>query len=164
MNPSVKKAQDNLRCELTDEELLEYGRAQAKALSDLGKAEDELAAYKTAHKNKVAVLEANIHDISEKIRNGYEFRFVPTEIHTDYEEEIVQFVRMDTGEIYKTRPLNQEERQFKLEFNKDTEGEVEENDATDTESEPEPTEGSEPDIEEGLDPAGDSREPDDSPF
>lgn len=115
MESLIKQGQDNLRCELTDSEVLAYGRQQAKALSDVGKAEDELKAFQTAHKNRIASLEANINDLSERIRNGYEFRFVDTEIVTDYNNDLVNFIRKDTGEIYKSRPLNKEERQIKLE-------------------------------------------------
>lgn len=111
-----KKGQDNLRCNLTDQELLDYGKRQAQLLSDRTKADDELDAFKTGIKNRLAVIDAEVNGLSEKIRNGYEFRFVPTTIVTDWEADLVRFRRDDTKEQYQARPLNAEERQMKLDL------------------------------------------------
>ena len=125
MESKIVDGRDNLKCILTDAELLDYARKQAQALSDTKKAEDDLKSFQTAIKNKIAVFEATINDVSEKIRSGYEFRFVDTMVETNYDAGFVRFVRLDTGEIYSQRPLNTEERQFILEFKADTkEGEV----------------------------------------
>ena len=111
-----RKGQDNLKCMLTDDELLEYGKLQARYLNDIQVAEDELATYKTAHKNKVTAIQANVNILGNRIRNGYEHRMVDTEIHVDYENDIVKFYRMDTGENYGSRRLNAEEKQHKLDL------------------------------------------------
>ena len=114
MGPKVEHGQDNLRCELTDHEVLDYGKRQARLLSDRDRVADELKAFSTESKNKTAVIEAEINTLSERIRNGYEFRFVPTTITTDWEAELVSFTRDDTGKVYRQRPLNAEERQLVL--------------------------------------------------
>jgi len=124
MKPKVELGQDNLKCILKDSELLEYGRQQARALSDIDRAEDELKTFTTSIKNRIAVCEATIKAISEKIRNGYEFRFVSISIMTDYDAGLVTFRRADTDEIFSQRPLNAEERQFVLDFKADVGGPV----------------------------------------
>jgi len=116
MENKTDKGQDNLRCNLTDEELLAYGKRQAQLLSDRAKADDELDAFKSGIKNRLAVIDGEVNGISEKIRNGYEFRFVPTTIVTDWGADLVRFFRDDTGVEYSTRPLNAEQRQLKLEM------------------------------------------------
>lgn len=116
MKVQVVPGQDNLKCILTDEEVLNYGKKQAKTLSDLQREDEELASFKTAYKNKVTMLQSTVNILSEKIRNGYEFRMVETEIHTDFDNNMVRFYRKDTGECYATRTLNAEERQQKLNF------------------------------------------------
>ena len=121
IQPKVEHGQDNLKCILTERELVEYGRRQATALSDMNKAADELKAFQTGIKNRMAELEAIINSLSEKLRSGYEFRFVAITIITDYEAGLVKFVLDDTGEVYNQRPLNTEERQFILDFHADRE-------------------------------------------
>jgi uncharacterized FlaG/YvyC family protein len=104
---------------LTDAEVLEYGKRQARALSDMEAAMDELRSFQTEIKNRCAKIQADINSLSERIRNGYEFRYVETTIKTDYANALVSFVRDDTGEIFSQRPLNKEERQFILDFQKE---------------------------------------------
>ncbi|MDD4987016.1 MAG: hypothetical protein PHQ43_14850 [Dehalococcoidales bacterium] len=116
MNPKVEQSQDNLRCDLTDAELLDLGRLQARALSTKDQIQAEFETFKTSVKNRMAEQDALIGQVSEKIRNGYEFRYVPTTITTDFDANIVRFTRTDTGECYRQRPLNAEERQLKLEM------------------------------------------------
>jgi uncharacterized FlaG/YvyC family protein len=118
MNPIIKEGQDNLRCELTDAEKIEYGGIVSQSLLNRLTAEDELKSFQTASKNKMTILDATIKSISEKIRNGYEFRYVEIEIETNFTECLVKFIRKDTGEIYKQRPLNSEERQLMMEVPK----------------------------------------------
>lgn len=114
LEPLVDHEQDNLRCELSNDELLELGKRQAQLLQDLKCIEDDAKSFQTETKNKVAVKEAEINKISEQIRNGYIFRFVQIERTTDYEFEKVTYKRLDTGEVYHERPLRADERQFAL--------------------------------------------------
>jgi cellobiose-specific phosphotransferase system component IIB len=118
-HPKIETSQDNLRCVLKDSELLELGRQQARALSDIEAAEEELKSFSTGIKNRVALSEATIKSVSKKIREGYEFRYVATTVTTDYAAGLVTFVRNDTGETYSQRPLNNEERQFKMDLEAD---------------------------------------------
>jgi len=126
METKTEKGQDNLRCVLTDEELLVYGKRQAQLLSDRAKAEDELDAFKSGIKNRLAIVDAEVNSLSERIRNGYEFRFVPITIITDWDKETVKRVRDDTGEIYGGRVLNADERQAKMDLTVDMKRQLEE--------------------------------------
>ncbi len=83
---------------------------------------DELKAFATAIKDKKTVSEAAIKAVSEKICNGYGFRFVPATITTGYDSGLVTFCSDDTGEVYHQRPLNTEERQFVMDLKADYNG------------------------------------------
>ncbi len=119
IHPKVDHGQDNLKCILTDQELLELGRQQARALSDIEAADEELKSFSTGIKNRIALSEAAVKGFSKKIREGYEFRYVPTTVTTDYEAGLVTFVRDDTSEVISQRPLNSGERQFIMDLRAD---------------------------------------------
>ncbi len=110
------EGQDNLKCVLTDKETLDYGKRQARLFHDLQTLSDEGVSFTADLKGRKATVEAELNVISERIRNGYEHRFVQTEIVTDWEAGLVRFVRRDTGETYAQRPLNTEERQTKMDL------------------------------------------------
>lgn len=117
--PKVVHQQENLKCVLTQEDLVKLGQTQATALQEQSKNDDDFRTMQTAYKNKQAVLTATIKDVSERIRNGYEFRYAAVTITTDYENDLVSFIRDDTGELYSQRSLNTAERQFKLDLQAD---------------------------------------------
>jgi hypothetical protein len=117
--PSVKHQQENLQCTLTEAEIAELGRQQARAHSDIEAAEEALKSFSTGIKNKVALAQAVIKSASKKIREGYEWRFVDVTITTDYEGNVVSCTRDDTGVLYHQRPLNTTERQFAMDLEAD---------------------------------------------
>jgi methionine aminopeptidase len=61
-------------------------------------------------KNKIDEQEVNILAARKAIRWGVD-KEVEVEIRSNYKEGIIQFVRMDTGEIYNTNPMTAEQRQ-----------------------------------------------------
>lgn len=116
LKPTTEKGQDNLKCTLTDEETLAYGKRQAQLLHDTKTLEDETVAFKSAMKGRMDVLDAELNLISERIRSGYEHRFVEVEILKDWEAGMVYWKRLDTGETYTQRPMDTDERQTKLDL------------------------------------------------
>jgi sialic acid synthase SpsE len=117
--PKVEHQQENLKCVLTQEDLVKLGQTQAAALQEQSKNDDDFRTMQTAYKNKQATLTATIKEVSEKIRNGYEFRFIPVTVTTDYEGNLVSFTRDDTGVLYSQRILNTAEKQFKMDLQAD---------------------------------------------
>lgn len=119
LNPKVEQLQENLRYTLQESDIAKLGTEQARALAEIDRAEEELKAFSTDIKSRIAHAEATVKGVSEKIRNGYEFRYIPVTITTDYENNLVTYQRDDTGEIYHSRPLNSQERQFKMDLESD---------------------------------------------
>lgn len=107
-------ATESLKVTLTIDEKANYGEQQAKALQELRQLDDRLEEVKGQIKGQQKELEARVNRISETIRNGYEYREVEVEKQLDLEAGIAKFYRIDTGEIYRTRPLSKEERQGEM--------------------------------------------------
>lgn len=113
--PTVRKRTTiTLKCQLTDQEILQCGQAVADALEAAAELERELDEFKTMHKAKVAQQEAIVGLNTGKIRSRYEYRPVECEVVKDYGAGVVWTERVDTREIIERRPLTDEERQMAL--------------------------------------------------
>ena len=96
------------------------GLADNLALAVMKKDESN-AALKSAQtqiKSEIAKHEADVTSLAEKIRSGFEMRYVECEETKDFLSGTFTVTRKDTGEIVTERPLTSEERQTSLPMTK----------------------------------------------
>jgi|WetSurMetagenome_2_1015567.scaffolds.fasta_scaffold285826_2 hypothetical protein len=99
----------NLKCILTDEEKLEYGRQQSLNFEKMKEVEGQKKQAVKQFDAEVAGCESAIASTSQKINNGYEYRYVKCEILYDWKGRIKRWVRSDTGEIAKEDMISDSE-------------------------------------------------------
>lgn len=110
----LKEITQHLKCELTEDEIKEYGAELARKYSEITDLEDQKKSITSDFKARIDAANSDAGILARKIQNGYEFRDVFCEIQYIDDEKVVQTVRQDTGEIIKTRPMTPEEMQRDL--------------------------------------------------
>jgi len=118
MNPKIirKKGVEQLKCFLNEREQREKGKEIAEAFSRKAGHERELESFKKTAGGKIKVEEGNIQRLQEVIISGYEYRHVEVETEYNYDDAIVEKVRLDTSEIFEARPMTSGERQTIIRF------------------------------------------------
>ena len=111
-----KKETRELKCVLTDEEILTYSKGLAKKQQDKSQADMEKKAAASFHKEKIERFESEINTVSRNVTNGYEFRDVECEWGYDWADGKARLYRNDTGELVDTRAISEYERQQHLEL------------------------------------------------
>jgi hypothetical protein len=107
---------ENLKCVLTKEELLVYGKEVAQAQLNKVTTMDNLKSYQTKIKSDIAICDAKINSVSEKIRSGTEWRDVECTVTFDWDKGIKSIYRIDTGEFIRDDIIPEHERQEKLDL------------------------------------------------
>ena len=110
----LKRLQESLPTELTQEEF----NAKARELAETHEA---LALEREAQKETKAGMKLRIEELEQKrtqlariVQRRKEERLVDVEVHANDTRGVVEYVRMDTGEVYTHRPLQADERQLTL--------------------------------------------------
>jgi hypothetical protein len=96
--------------ELLREKSVELGRVTIAL-------EDEERAWKaasTAHRERVASLREAARTLSHAVATGSEMRLVDVEEKRYRDRSVVEVVRLDTGEVFVSRPMTPAERQGEL--------------------------------------------------
>lgn len=124
MNPAneTRKIVDYLRCNLTDEELLETGKQLARANAQRAEAESHKKEIDSQLKADIEKHASRALSLSVLLNNGYEYRNVECQQVKDFAAGTVTVIRNDTGEIVLERPLTADERQAALPIGEATEG------------------------------------------
>ncbi len=91
-----------------ENEILEFARSMAEAVSVISEIEAELKEYTTAKKADIAEQGDVIHSNADKINANCEMTSVPCNV--TYNGKIVTFTNKDTGEIVEERELTEEEQ------------------------------------------------------
>ena len=114
----IQRTEDTrtLKCILTEGEMLAAGRAMADAQNELATLEADAENWKAQQKSKVAAAEGIIAGRASMIRSGYEFRPVNVEVVRDYDNGVVEVVRMDNMALVESRPMNATEKQMGLDL------------------------------------------------
>ena len=108
------KVVKELRCALTDEELLARGQALARALEQMQKREADGKAFAANVKSDIEQYKKEGLRLTSHIAEKSEWRPVEcNEVH-DFEAGTVSVVRLDTGEVVSERRMWDEERQEDL--------------------------------------------------
>lgn len=111
-----KETTEFLKCELTEEEMLEQGSKLADAHGELDTIMADLEEFKGTHKGLKAKQEGIIQACSTLLRARYERRHVDCEEIHDYDEGIVTVIRKDTESEVSNRRMRDEERQMGLDL------------------------------------------------
>ncbi|MEN6533817.1 MAG: hypothetical protein ABFD89_09160 [Bryobacteraceae bacterium] len=111
------KDTDYLTYTFTDPELLELAREQSRVIQEKGVLEKKKSELAKSLGGEIEGKQSRIDKIAECIRSGYEWRDVEIEVRLDSPENgKAEIVRLDTGEVYKTRPMTPDELQLKLDI------------------------------------------------
>ena len=114
MEIEITKTKELLRCDLTPEEIKDYGDRLARKCSEIDEIEDQKKAIMSDLKSRIDSANTEKSSLARKIQNKYEFRDVPCEIRKDYGLKLVQSVRLDTGEVINERTMTADELQAGL--------------------------------------------------
>ena len=109
----------HLKCQLTQEELLERGDQMAHALDELNRLADEKKALGEELKAKEAKTQAEITVLQQLVRNKYDRRLVDCNLVINYTTQKALLVRLDTEETIEERDLTEEEKQMDMGFDDD---------------------------------------------
>jgi len=114
-----RKVTKALPCQLTEAEILKYGRDMAHAMSERDRVQAEFDSVKQEYKARIEEHSANINKLSGRVNSGIETRDVACEEVKDWTDGTVTVARLDTGEIVEARPMREDEKQteIKLEVN-----------------------------------------------
>jgi hypothetical protein len=116
MTTRVVQEETRLECVLTDNEKLAYSADLAEHIGNKARAEDNLKSFKSQIKSEIDGHTAAINLLSGKISSGKEFRLVDIEIHFDYNTRMKTYIRKDTGQVFKTEGIRQDELQLHLDL------------------------------------------------
>jgi len=114
---AMEQTTEYLKCILTEAEIKEAGAALARRYSEITNLEEQKKSVTSDFKAKIDAATAEASLLARQIQNGYEFRQIDCEIQRVWEDKTVQTIRLDTGEIVKTRPMTADELQDRLAFN-----------------------------------------------
>lgn len=114
----VYKETRSLKCDLTEEELLQAGEDLAKAIDEARTHEEQRKSANEDFKARIAACEAEITIKQRLVRNKNEFRPVSCEVTLNYTTLDAVVIRLDTEEIVQERKLTHEEKQMKIDFDK----------------------------------------------
>jgi hypothetical protein len=103
-----------LPVKLTEDEITQRGRGMAKFESDRIKLMESKKAAAADFKAKIDLCGESLSKLSRAIETGEEDRDVECEWNKDFVRKVADLVRMDTGEVVETRPLDADELQEKL--------------------------------------------------
>lgn len=108
----TKQTKQFLRCNLSRDELLEYGKVQAEKIQELARVEADLKRVQADFKAKIVALDAEIVDLSNKVASGYEFRDVTCTVFLGLPTpNQKRTVRDDTGEDVSVEYMTPDEMQ-----------------------------------------------------
>lgn len=110
----VQESQEMLKCELTQEELLEFGESLANVQSDLKELESQLTGIKNEYKAKTTAKESEEERLGNLLRQKYEMRNVDCNVTYDFDEGTVTTTRLDSGELVGSRQMTDAELQREL--------------------------------------------------
>ncbi len=109
----------------SEKEKTDMGEKLAQCFADCAGKEADLKSVSTQLKSEVAKIQGEMSALSGKIREGYEHRNIKCKKRFDYRLGMVEYIRLDTGEIVRERPLDEEERQRTLNLKSKSEEEQE---------------------------------------
>jgi hypothetical protein len=109
------KSSEYIRHTFTAEERLKMGDELAQAFNRMADIETEESVLKAQIKERKSQVEQTISKYSRELSNGFTMMTVECRLEWDAPNvNEVSYVRVDTGEVVKTRPFTEAERQADL--------------------------------------------------
>ncbi len=94
-----------VKCHLTEEEKIEKGSELAGHVQIIESLQEEKRAHAAAAKTKIDSHNLETNTLALALRNGYEYRMLECRKVINYAQRTVDIVRLDTGELVQTRPM-----------------------------------------------------------
>lgn len=111
-----ERGEELLYCKLTREELVTRGAEAGTTREEIEAEERGFEDAKRAHKARLEALVHRERALLRELRSGETLRSVEIVVRVDWASGLVETVRSDTGEVFRSRPVSLEERQRKLAF------------------------------------------------
>ena len=105
---------ERLPCELTDDEVRAKGEQIAQLIGEIQDAEVAMKAQAEEAKDNIKGLKARTSALSSEVRTRREYRSVEVRESFDWGNRRVEVIRLDTGEVIRTRETTEAERQLHL--------------------------------------------------
>lgn len=99
---------------LTENEVADRGRMAAALAQEQTRIEEERKATDAKYRERIAGLRARIAGVQAEIRDGAKLIEVPVEWRTDWQRNVKELVRLDTGDVVEVEALTADERQTEL--------------------------------------------------
>jgi hypothetical protein len=107
---------ESLPCALSPEEVRQRGEAVARLLKERDDLDFETKQYAKQRREELGELELAIARLAIQIRERQEYRPVEVACLRNPSDATVVWVRKDTGEVVRQRPMTEEEKQERLPF------------------------------------------------
>jgi hypothetical protein len=101
---------------ISDAQYKEFGILVSRANQEIAQAEDELKAVKSQFKSRIDAAEARRNDFASIINAGHQQRQVECHLVKDFAANTITLIRLDTGEVVRTRTMTAAEKQRGLAF------------------------------------------------
>lgn len=98
-HPMNKQETLNIKCPLTDEEMMEITKDMCEHINKKKQAEDNLASYSAQMKAEVKGHDATINRSAMLINAGSEYRNILCDVDVNPDTDTVTWVRPDTGKV-----------------------------------------------------------------
>jgi len=116
-NPMNKIETLNLKCTLTDEEMLAISKEMSEHINKKKQAEDNLSSFSAQIKAEIKGHDAIINKTATLIHSGSEYRNIQCQVIIDTVHDTVSWIRSDTGELCQhEKPIPQRYLQTQLEI------------------------------------------------
>lgn len=120
MSNRPTKSSEYIRHTFTPDERLKMGDELAQAFNRMADIETEESVLKAQIKERKSQVEQTISKYSRELSNGFTMMTVECRLEWDQPNvNEVSYVRVDTGEVVKTRPFTESERQQELPMDAD---------------------------------------------
>ena len=156
---------EKLPCLLSEDELRQRGEELARMVGERDDLEAERAAASKEAKDTIGRLELRLAQLASEVRARTVYRDVTVHAVANFQTKALEWIRLDTGEVVRQRPLSFEELQLGFDFGERPGDEAASRPekavrvASMAELEDEPDPNPEPLAEEALEPDQDTTDP-----
>ena len=105
-----------LRCQLTQQELVEAARQSAELTAGIGALEEDKSRVAKDYAARIAEKESSRSLLNGKVVSGYEFRDVKCDVVLSWSPGMKRVVRQDTGEEVAVEAMTPDELQHEIDF------------------------------------------------
>ena len=110
----IDTQEERLPCALTESELRARGEEIAKLIGDQEVEELEKKDSADTHNAEIKKLQTKQAQLAQELRERREYRWIPVKKVRVENTHLIQWIRTDTGEIVRERPMTEDERQLEI--------------------------------------------------